>query len=113
MDSYSFKIWEDPGEICALLKELIDNILLDKFFGPFPEEVTHLNGERMVYLPVFTIEKGDHIPKVPKYRVLLNAAKKHRHTLWTGPENVDELPEKVKRIDFGSDIEFHRFTKEK
>ena len=28
LDRYSFKVWEDPGEICALLKELIDNILL-------------------------------------------------------------------------------------
>ena len=74
--------WKE-GQAVAVYKEVIDGICMQKFLGPFPEWVTqfrvHLtSGETIVLnlntLPMFVIEKGDSTPKLPKFRVLLNAS---------------------------------------
>ena len=94
---------------------MVDNILLKKFFGPFPKHVTHINNEEMVYLPVFTIPKADHTPLVPKYRVLLNAAKAHNPVRWFDKNDIftEEVIRNVKSIDLNADIEFNKFNDSK
>ena len=94
------RVFKD-GEAVSVLKEMVDHFFMHKFAGPFPEHVTHINGDLLQYLPLFCVGKQDSTPLIPKNRVIINAAYQHP---WSA-EQVNELL----NWDFTSDEDFHKF----
>ena len=67
----------------TVYKEVIDNLFMRKFLGPFPVNTTHVrvhktDGSSVVLplttMPVFVLEKTDSTKKNRKFRMLFNAA---------------------------------------
>ena len=67
----------------TVYKELIDNLFLRKFLGPFPIDTTHLRVHHLdgttslvpvVTMPMFVLQKPDSTPADRRYRMLFNAA---------------------------------------
>ena len=74
----------------TVYKEVIDNLYMRKFLGPFPVDTTHLrvhhvDGSTSLVpvntMPMFVLEKPDSTPRNRKYRMLFNAAWK-----WPNPD---------------------------
>ena len=100
LEEGKIRIFQD-GEAVSVLKEMVDHFFMQKFAGPFPESVTHINGDLLQYLPLFCISKADSTPQVPKNRVIINAAYKH-------PWSAEQISTLL-NWDFTSDEDFQKF----
>ena len=102
MDVSKFRVFE-LGEAVAVLKVLVDHWILKRFAGPYPFWVTHLNGERMDYCPMFCVPKPGDSPTTPKKRCIFNAAATH-------PLPVSkQVMDRVMSHDFANDRDFRNF----
>ena len=91
MNTSKYRIFQ-LGEAVSVLKCLVDHWILQRFAGPFPHWVSHLNGESMEFQPMFCIPKDGSSVVNPKNRVLLNCAATH------------PLPFTKEQIDFVSNF---------
>ena len=102
LDRNDFEIFEDESAY-FVLKEIVTNLKLRKFLGCFHRDVTSFEGRPMSYAPLFTIEKGDSTKTAPKFRVIFNAAVKHK----LSPRQQEILDRR-----YDSEANFQAFLKE-
>ena len=102
MDTSKFRIFE-MGEAVIVLKALVDHWILKRFAGPFPSSVTHINGEKLDFNPMFCVPKEGDSPAFPKKRVIFNAAA--THPIPYTRKQMDQ----VMKHDFENDPRFEDF----
>ena len=100
------EIWVfKEGQTVSVLKEMVDHFFMHKFAGPFPEHVTHINGDLLQNISFFCVGKKDSTILNPKNRVIINAAYEHS---WS----ADQV-NKLLNWDFTTDKNFETFNNHK
>ena len=73
MDTSKFRIFEGQ-EAYAVMDVIVEHLELRKFGDHFEPSMTHWNGHKLVFNPLFTIEKTDSSLDFKKFRTIFNAA---------------------------------------